>query len=41
MLGAGLPPQRATEMCIAAALEAGGHDNATALVVDMPAWEGT
>lgn len=40
VLGAGLPPQRTAEMCIAAALEAGGHDNATALVVDMPPWEG-
>ena len=39
VLGAGLPPQRTAEMCIAAALEAGGHDNATALVVDMPPWE--
>ena len=41
VLGAGLSPQRAAEMCVAAALEAGGHDNATALVVDMPAREGT
>ncbi|QHO91878.1 serine/threonine-protein phosphatase [Actinomyces sp. 432] len=36
VLGSGLGPQRTAEMAVAAALEAGGHDNVTALVVDLP-----
>lgn len=35
VLGAGLPPQRTAELLVAASLEAGGHDNTTAVVVDM------
>ncbi|VEG28290.1 PP2C family protein-serine/threonine phosphatase [Actinomyces howellii] len=35
VIGAGLPPQRTAEMAVAAALESGGHDNVTALVVDL------
>ena len=35
VLGAGMRPQRTAEAAVAAALEAGGHDNATALVVDL------
>lgn len=41
VLGAGLGPQRTAELIVAAALEAGGHDNTTALVVDgAPAGSG-
>ena len=36
VFGAGLTPQRTAEMLVAASLEAGGHDNTTALVVDLP-----
>ncbi|QPL05213.1 MULTISPECIES: PP2C family protein-serine/threonine phosphatase [Actinomyces] len=36
LLGSGLPPQRTAEAAIAAALEHGGHDNVTVLVVDLP-----
>ncbi|ARD42391.1 PP2C family protein-serine/threonine phosphatase [Actinomyces gaoshouyii] len=35
ILGAGLTPQRTAEALVAAALENGGHDNATAMVVDL------
>lgn len=35
VLGAGLSPQRTAEAAVAAALESGGHDNTTALVVDL------
>lgn len=35
VLGAGLSPQRTAESVVAAALESGGHDNTTALVVDL------
>ncbi|MDO4243950.1 MAG: protein phosphatase 2C domain-containing protein [Actinomyces sp.] len=35
VVGAGLSPQRTAEMAVAAALESGGHDNVTALVVDL------
>ena len=35
VLDAGMRPQRTAEAAVAAALEAGGHDNATALVVDL------
>ena len=34
VLGAGMGAQRTAELIVAAALEAGGHDNTTALVVD-------
>lgn len=36
VVGAGLRPQRTAEMAVAAALQQGGHDNVTALVVDLP-----
>ncbi|MCL3777802.1 MULTISPECIES: protein phosphatase 2C domain-containing protein [unclassified Actinomyces] len=36
LLGAGLSPQRTAEAAVAAALEHGGHDNVTALVIDVP-----
>lgn len=36
LLGSGLSPQRTAEAAIAAALEHGGHDNVTVLVVDLP-----
>lgn len=36
VVGAGLSPQRTAELAVAAALEQGGHDNITALVIDMP-----
>ncbi|MBE6482296.1 MAG: serine/threonine-protein phosphatase [Actinomyces ruminicola] len=39
VLGSGLGAQRTAEMAVAAALEAGGHDNVTALVVDLPEQE--
>ena len=35
VLGAGMRPQHTAEAAVAAALEAGGHDNTTALVVDL------
>ncbi|MDU0349705.1 PP2C family protein-serine/threonine phosphatase [Actinomyces sp. MRS3W] len=35
VLGSGLGAQRTAELAVAAALEAGGHDNVTALVVDL------
>lgn len=35
VLGAGMRPQLTAEAAVAAALEEGGHDNATALVVDL------
>ena len=35
VLGSGLGAQRTAEVAVAAALEAGGHDNVTALVVDL------
>ena len=37
ILSAGADAQRTAEHAVAAALEAGGHDNVTALVVDAPA----
>ncbi|MDO4900147.1 PP2C family serine/threonine-protein phosphatase [Actinomyces sp.] len=36
VLGSGLGAQRTAEAAVAAALEAGGHDNVTAVVVDLP-----
>ncbi|WP_136314289.1 PP2C family protein-serine/threonine phosphatase [Actinomyces procaprae] len=39
VLGSGMGAQRTAEMAVAAALEAGGHDNVTALVVDLPECE--
>ena len=35
VLDAGMRSQRTAEEAVAAALEAGGHDNITALVVDL------
>lgn len=36
VVGAGLPAQRTAEMAVAAALEHGGHDNVTTIVIDLP-----
>ncbi|WP_026426958.1 PP2C family protein-serine/threonine phosphatase [Actinomyces slackii] len=36
ILAAGFPAQRTAELLVAASLEEGGHDNTTALVVDVP-----